>query len=85
MIFIEGQSIRKAAQWSISPLRSFSWQPGSFHATCDTLLHACAGRFAFIFLTLVVVAGWTSITKCKVASLLNRQQTEEWKGWMQVG
>lgn len=47
--------------------------------------HLCCCRFAFIFLTLVVVAGWTSTAKCKVASLLNRQQTEEWKGWMQVG
>mmetsp|Transcript_345 Transcript_345/g.993 ORF Transcript_345/g.993 Transcript_345/m.993 type:complete len:555 (+) Transcript_345:262-1926(+) len=41
-------------------------------------------RLAFVFLTLVVVAGWTSTNKCRVASLLNRQQTEEWKGWMQV-
>lgn len=41
-------------------------------------------RFAFIFLTLVLVSAWTSTNKCKVSSLLNRQQTEEWKGWMQV-
>lgn len=63
-----------------SLLRSFigSWQGDA------TPLHAIC-RFAFIFLVLVIVAGWTSTTKCKVASLLNRQQTEEWKGWMQVG
>ncbi len=41
-------------------------------------------RFAFIFLTLILVAGWTSTAKVKAAVLLNRQQTEEWKGWMQA-
>ena len=41
-------------------------------------------RFAFVFLTLILVAGWTSTAKVKVAVLLNRQQTEEWKGWMQA-
>lgn len=41
-------------------------------------------RFAFIFLTLLMVAGWSSTTKVKTPTLLNRQQTEEWKGWMQV-
>ena len=41
-------------------------------------------RFGFIFLTLILVAGWTSTAKVKAAVLLNRQQTEEWKGWMQV-
>ena len=41
-------------------------------------------RFAFVFLTLVVVAGWNSTNKNKVSNLLNRQQTEEWKGWMQA-
>ena len=41
-------------------------------------------RFAFIFLALILVAGWTSTAKVKAAVLLNRQQTEEWKGWMQA-
>ena len=41
-------------------------------------------RFAFVFLALILVAGWTSTAKVKTAVLLNRQQTEEWKGWMQA-
>ena len=38
----------------------------------------------FIFLALTLVAFFTSLRPCRVAVLLNRQQTEEWKGWMQV-
>lgn len=39
---------------------------------------------AFIFLVLTLVAFATSMHQCKAPQLLNRQQTEEWKGWMQV-
>ena len=38
----------------------------------------------FIFLALTLVAGWTSLKPCRTPMLLNRQQTEEWKGWMQA-
>ena len=39
----------------------------------------------FVFLGLTLVSGFTSLKQCRVPVLLNRQQTEEWKGWMQVG
>ena len=38
----------------------------------------------FIFLALTLMAGWTSLKPCRTPMLLNRQQTEEWKGWMQA-
>ena len=38
----------------------------------------------FLFLVLTLVAFCTSQRQARVATLLNRQQTEEWKGWMQV-
>ncbi|KAK9800212.1 hypothetical protein WJX73_010053 [Symbiochloris irregularis] len=38
----------------------------------------------FLFLVLTVVAGVTSLRPARTPLLLNRSQTEEWKGWMQV-
>lgn len=40
--------------------------------------------FLFIFAVLTVVAAGTSLQSVKSPQLLNRPQTEEWKGWMQV-
>lgn len=40
--------------------------------------------FAFLFLILTIVAFGSSLQTLKTPVLLNRQQTEEWKGWMQV-
>ena len=40
--------------------------------------------FLFIFLVLTIVASSYSTSEGRVARLINRQQTEEWKGWMQV-
>jgi hypothetical protein len=39
---------------------------------------------AFLFLILTCVAFGSSKEAIKAPVLLNRQQTEEWKGWMQV-
>jgi len=39
---------------------------------------------AFVFAALTLVAAWTSTAKARAVVLLNRQQTEEWKGWMQA-
>jgi hypothetical protein len=38
----------------------------------------------FIFLVLTLVNLWKAMKKYKAPELLNRHQTEEWKGWMQV-
>ncbi|KAI8102617.1 hypothetical protein M9435_006215 [Picochlorum sp. BPE23] len=40
--------------------------------------------FLFIFLVLTIVASSYSIKQGRAPTLINRQQTEEWKGWMQV-
>ncbi|KAI8469971.1 MAG: 10 TM acyl transferase domain found in Cas1p-domain-containing protein [Monoraphidium minutum] len=40
--------------------------------------------FLFIFLVLTLVAFGTSLQPVRTPLLLNRPQTEEWKGWMQV-
>ncbi len=57
----------------------------SLAVTCSAYLQEhSADFFLFTFVVLTAVAfGWSS-TKGKAPSLLNRNQTEEWKGWMQV-
>lgn len=40
--------------------------------------------FLFIFLVLTLVAGSYTMKKGRAPVLINRQQTEEWKGWMQA-
>lgn len=41
--------------------------------------------FLFVYLAITATAFGASITPIKAPALLNRPQTEEWKGWMQVG
>lgn len=41
--------------------------------------------FIFLFVILTCVAIGASMQTVKAPVLLVRQQTEEWKGWMQVG
>lgn len=50
----------------------------------ETDKHYSRDFFAFFCLLLVAFAGYTSLGKVKRPTLLNRDQTEEWKGWMQV-
>jgi N-acetylneuraminate 9-O-acetyltransferase len=50
-----------------------------------TLQNYSRDIMGFIFLTLTLVAFATSMHQTKAPQLLNRLQTEEWKGWMQVG
>jgi len=40
--------------------------------------------FLFIFLVLTIVASSYTLKKGRAPTLINRNQTEEWKGWMQV-
>jgi len=47
--------------------------------------HYSRDVLSFIFLALTAVNLWKALTTYKKGpDLLNRQQTEEWKGWMQV-
>ncbi len=41
--------------------------------------------FIFIFLVLTAVAAGYTLHAARGPVLLHRHQTEEWKGWMQVG
>ena len=54
------------------------------------MCHCCAQHYSrdvlsFIFLALTAVNLWKALRPYnKGPDLLNRQQTDEWKGWMQV-
>ena len=57
---------------------SLTWLCGAQHYSRDVL--------SFIFLVLTAVNLWKALRAYnKGPDLLNRQQTDEWKGWMQVG
>ena len=51
---------------------------------CVPLQNYSRDVLAFLFLVLTLVALATSRQPSKQPVLLNRKQTEEWKGWMQV-
>ena len=46
--------------------------------------HYDRDQFLFLFLILTIVAFSCSLQPVRTPLLLNRPQTEEWKGWMQV-
>ena len=50
-----------------------------------TVQHYSRDVLSFIFLVLTAVNLWKALRAYnKGPDLLNRQQTDEWKGWMQV-
>lgn len=69
---------------------TISWQQGwqdiSLFSSLPLprLQHYDRDLFLFVFLVLTIVAFSTSLQPVRTPLLLNRQQTEEWKGWMQV-
>lgn len=53
---------------------------------CCGAQHYSRDVLSFIFLVLTAVNLWKALRAYnKGPDLLNRQQTDEWKGWMQVG
>lgn len=57
----------------------------SVHAHVASLQSYSRDLFIFLFVILTLVAYGSSLQTVKQPVLLVRQQTEEWKGWMQVG
>ena len=52
---------------------------------CCGVQHYSRDVLSFIFLVLTAVNLWKALRAYnKGPDLLNRQQTDEWKGWMQV-
>ena len=64
--------------------------PSWFYLADRTSLLPRAGKlysrdvFAFLCLAIAAAAAAGGTVAAKAPSLLNRHQTEEWKGWMQV-